>query len=375
MTRRQRLIAVLEGRKPDTVPIFLRGVSPFGEKMNWMGKHQPSYERLRGLALEETEIFHGVGFDSGVFLSGADIDVSESIIREDEEWRDVERRIETPLGPLASVTRHSRSNNYDVMQVEFYVKSEEDVERFLSLPYEPVRPEVKPVMKAKDAEVGESGVVSVGIPSAMGVAYGLWGSQRLALWSVMHREKVVRVLEVFRDRVVEYVEHLLKGWAGPVLASGGAELATPPLMSPGDFHDFVTEMDKPVNDIIHSYGCHSWVHCHGNLDRVLEDFVEAGVDVIEPVEAPPGGDVELADAKRRVGDKLVLMGNMPYEAIISWPKERIEARVRADCEAAMEGGGFIMMPCASPFEPELTDEGYEGYKTYVRAGRKHGRYD
>ena len=42
--------------------------------------------------------------------------------------------------------------------------------------------------------------------------------------------------------------------------------------------------------------------------------------------------------------------------------------------AILPGPHPIMMPAASPFEPVLTDKGFEGYRTYVEAGRKYGRY-
>jgi hypothetical protein len=374
MTPRARLSAVLRREVPDTVPIFLRGVSPFGENMNWMGRFDGSYERLRRLAFEKTDIFHGAGFDCGVFLSGADIPVTTSVISENTDWQDMGTKVETPLGPLRKVVRHSTHNLYDVMEVEFYIKDEGDYERFMSIPFEPVRPAVQPTMTEKDREVGEKGLTVVGIPSPVGITHELLGSEGLALWSVLHRGKVLAILKEMSRRLLDYVAYLLEQGAGPVFSYGGPELALPPLMSPRDFRDFVTDIDRPVHELIHSYGRYTWVHCHGTLDKALEQFVEIGVDILEPVEAPPGGDVELADVKRRIGDKVILMGNMPYEALISWPTPRIEARVKADCAAAMARGGYIMMPAASPFEPVLTDRGFEGYTAYVESGRKYGRY-
>jgi uroporphyrinogen-III decarboxylase len=229
-------------------------------------------------------------------------------------------------------------------------------------------------MESADRQAGVYGLPAVSIPCALMYVHQLFGSEALALWSMLDRDRLTRVFDLLKARVLDYVEYILREGAGPVLSYGGPELAVPPLMSPKDFHDFVTVMDKPVHELAHSHGRYTWIHCHGTLDKVLEEFLEIGADVVEPLEAPPGGDVELADAKRRIGDRIVIMGNMPYEAIISWPKDRIEERVKADCEAAMAGGGYIMMPCASPFEPVLTDEAFEGFKAYILAGRKYGRY-
>ena len=373
MTPRQRLLAVLERRRPDCVPIYLRGVSPFGDRMNWMGRHHPSYERLRRLAFEGSDIIHSVGLDSGVFLSAAKTEVVESVVFEDAEWTDTETRIETPRGPLRRVLRKAKSAWFEDV-IEHYIKSDDDYERFLSLPYAPPRPEVAAVVQAADREVGDRGIVAVGMPSVISFMHELLGSSLLAMWSVLERDRLRTLANLFQERMLDYVAHLLDGGAGPLFAYAGPELALPPLMSPADFREFVRDADKPIHDLVHSRGRSTWVHSHGKLDSCLEDFAEMGADILEPIEVPPGGNVSLADAKRRVGKRVILMGNMPYEALLEWPLDRIEAKVKADCAEAMEGGGFIMMPAASPFEKVLTDQGFEGFKTYVSAGRKYGRY-
>ncbi len=373
MTSRERLLAVLRRETPDTVPVFVKGVSPFGENMNFMGRFDESYERLRRLVYDTADIFHPVGFDTGTFLS-AGIPLETRIIREDADWRDVESTIETPAGPLTSVTRSSRHNQYEVMTVKFWLESMDDFERLMRLPYRPVRPAVAEVMARKDSEVGERGLPYVGIPSVIMFMHVLLGSEGLATWSVMHRERLRELVEIFSVRVLEYVKHLLSEGAGPVFSYAGPELAVPPLMSPRDFHEFVTIPDKPVHELIHASGFYTWVHSHGRLDEVLEEFAEMGADILEPLEVPPGGNVTLSEAKSRIGQQVVLMGNMPYDALIYWPAEKIQAKVESDCRAAMKGGGFIMMPAASPFEPVLSDTGFEGYRAYIEAGRRYGRY-
>ncbi len=372
MTSRERLLAVLQRRAPDAVPIWVRGVSPFGDRMNWMGRHDASYERLRRFVLEHGDILHGIGLDAGIFLSSVARGV-ETVIAGDGRWRDIETRIETPKGPIRKVTRFSTTDYFEDI-VEHYVKADADYERFMSIPYEPVRPDVAPRVAEAQRTVGDRGIVAVGIPSAINYVHELLGSETMALWSVLERARLRELFETMQERVVDYVTHLVESGAGPVLSYTGPELALPPLLAPADFREFVAKIDRPVHEVAHAHGCYTWVHSHGKTSTVLEEFAGMGADVLEPVEVPPGGNVTLTEAKRRIGDRVVLMGNMPYEALLSWAPGRIEAKVKADCEAAMEGGGYIMMPAASPFERVLTDAAFENYKTYVLAGRKHGRY-
>ena len=39
------------------------------------------------------------------------------------------------------------------------------------------------------------------------------------------------------------------------------------------------------------------VHCHGNVGTLLDSFVAMGVDSTDPVEPPPQGDIDIAEAK------------------------------------------------------------------------------
>ena len=89
------------------------------------------------------------------------------------------------------------------------------------------------------------------------------------------------------------------GYAGP-------ELCIPPLQSPRDFDDFVTRYDRPILEMIHAAEGLVWVHCHANMDPVLERFADdLHLDCLNPLEPPPVG-IPLAEAKRRVGDRMTL---------------------------------------------------------------------
>jgi uroporphyrinogen-III decarboxylase len=58
-------------------------------------------------------------------------------------------------------------------------------------------------------------------------------------------------------------------------------------------------------------GVLSHLHICGRSWKLVEIVAaETDVDVMEPMEEPPGGDVDIAEAKRRVGDKLCIKGNI-----------------------------------------------------------------
>lgn len=72
---------------------------------------------------------------------------------------------------------------------------------------------------------------------------------------------------------------------------------------------------------------------------------DTDLDVMEPLECPPGGDVDLRKAKRKYGHKLCLKGNVnTFHTMNRTTPEEVEKEVRWCLNAAMEGGGLCYPP-------------------------------
>jgi len=92
-------------------------------------------------------------------------------------------------------------------------------------------------------------------------------------------------------------------------------------MSPALFDRYVAALDKPLIDLIHNAGSRVWVHCHGKMTPVLERFVNMGVDVLNPIEPPPMGDITLEQAFARVGRRMGLEGNIEtHDVMVGTPE-------------------------------------------------------
>lgn len=97
---------------------------------------------------------------------------------------------------------------------------------------------------------------------------------------------------------------------------------------------------------------------------ILEDIADMQPDAMETFTPKGmGGDVNLSEAKRRIGDKVCMIGGFNQSRYF-WdcaPEETRQA-VRDCFEAAGNGGGFILSPSDHFFDadPELlsafTDE-------------------
>jgi len=91
-------------------------------------------------------------------------------------------------------------------------------------------------------------------------------------------------------------------------------------------------------------GIFSHLHVCGR-SRAIVDVVaqETDVDIIEPLEEPPGGDVDIAEVKRRYGHRLCLKGNLnTYEFMLRATPEQVEERAKRLIDDCAPGGGFIL---------------------------------
>ncbi len=91
-----------------------------------------------------------------------------------------------------------------------------------------------------------------------------------------------------------------------------------------------------------------YTHTCGVLGDRLELLAETGTDGIDTLDPPPLGDVELADAKARVGGRLFLKGNVdPVGTVLLGTAEAVLADARRRIEIAAPGGGYVLSTACS----------------------------
>ena len=171
-----------------------------------------------------------------------------------------------------------------------------------------------------------------------------------------HRAVLKRALE-------QGVEIVFEPWYNCAMSTG---------WSPAHFRDLFLPAIRANVELIHSYGAFVDYYDDGKMSLVLEDLADAGVDIAETLAPPPLGDVDLADAKRRVGDRVCLKGGIDQVNLICFgDPEQVRAGVRQAMNAAKAGGGFILGTSDS-IRPESPDE---NIRAFFDAAHELGPYD
>ena len=207
----------------------------------------------------------------------------------------------------------------------------------------------------------------------LGIVADLFTPEDFALRCALDKDNIGRMIKQVNEQLYDYVHYLLDNGPRSLYNIGGPELATAPLLPPRYFDEFVTKYDAPLIDLIHQHGSWAMIHCHGRLNGVLERIADMGPDGIHPCEAPPMGDVPLAEVKRRIGDRLCIIGNVQIGDLIVGQREDVDRRVQEAVMAGAPGGGFILSVTASPYEEELAPHTLANYQQFVESGRKYSR--
>ena len=113
-------------------------------------------------------------------------------------------------------------------------------------------------------------------------------------------------------------------------------------MSPKTYREFVQPYDTEVIAASHRAGMLVSYHNCGRASRLLELHADTGADALETL-TPAGrsGDVDLADAARRVGQRITLFGGFNEHVLANGDLDDVRAEVRR-CLAATRGARYIL---------------------------------
>ena len=130
---------------------------------------------------------------------------------------------------------------------------------------------------------------------------------------------------------------------------------------------------KKMSQMCRDAGVPTMLHSCGKSRLLVDMFAEhTCVNLINPLEIAPMGDVDLAEVKRARGHQITLMGNLHTTSVMlhGTPQTVRAATIQALRDAG-SGGGFILS--SGDQCPRDTPE--ENLFTMVQTAREFGVYD
>lgn len=324
LTSRERMLCAALGGRPDRVP-----VAPWG-----FGRIAPESSLGRELVARcDMWIEAGGG---GFAFSGAKL-TSETVREAMPDGSTLTTTVyHTPGGELRS--RHKRTAITSAT-IEFPCKTAADVERLLSVPYEPLVPDFARFHETR-AKYGGEALVCMGVPDAV-----CWPATVLSpadfclLWADAP-DLFEEMCRLAAERLDAYIEAACKAGVDAFRIIGGEYVtvqlgpkAVPRLLAPFDTRQVA---------IMHHYGAIAHYHNHGPIMRFLDPLASLGIDSLDPLEAPPCGDCDLAEAKRILRGRTCMVGNLDdMEVLDRLPEPEVLELAAARLEAAGPEGFML----------------------------------
>lgn len=372
MTSRERLLAAMEHRPVDHVPLLLRFWWLGGDiehiPFNWRDEIQ-RVEATTALGLDDTLLLQPpLGYVEDYIVERAPGVQSrvELLPAEDRQaYPSLKKTYLTPDGPLQTVVQLSEDwpRGYDIRLFDDYnlsrlkeplVKDAADLPRLRHLLPDPT-PQQMAEFQQRAEELRRAaqrlGVVLDGGWAALGDAV-MWlcGMQRILYGQMDEPDFIGQVLDVILEWELKRIDLLLE--AGIDVLVHMAWYESTDFWSPRTFRKLLRPRLQEEIDRCHARGVKFRYIITRSWQPYRQDLLEMGVDCLTGVD-PVQDKLDLAQVKSQVGSEMCLMGGLNSAVMLSqWSDEQIRAAVRQAIEIMAPGGGFILYPVDAIFNTQ-----------------------
>jgi len=116
-----------------------------------------------------------------------------------------------------------------------------------------------------------------------------------------------------------------------------------PLISPRMYRQLIKPAETELYTLIHEKAPEAFIihHSDGNIFKIIPDLVEAGVNILNPVQTSTKG-MDAALLKETYGHKVSFHGAIEK---MEASKDELVAEVKEKCQVLGRGGGYILASC------------------------------
>jgi uroporphyrinogen-III decarboxylase len=370
MNSKQRFLNVLSRKKTDRLPVTTHHLMPSFLKSHMNGISDQEFFDYFGLDPVKWMIAHTFDASKGEYFDPDQGEIGFLEARRicTDNWRfssedilglaHATRRLKivTPEKTLSMVLQ---SDEHTTWLNEHVIKEKSDIDilaKYMPAP----KCDVDAINKVSD-EFGDRGLMRGHIPCFDGFGQpGCWqdaacmyGIENLIMATFMDPQWVHAFLKLLQARKMIFIESL-KGARYDILELGGGDASTT-VISPDIFNEFVAPYDAPLIEAAHKARQKISYHTCGGMMPILEDIASMKPDAMETFSPPAmGGDTILDEAKKRIGDRVCMIGGFDQFHFFTGCSEQVtKNEVRRCFEAAGTDGGFILSPSDHFFEADL----------------------
>ncbi len=203
------------------------------------------------------------------------------------------------------------------------------------------------------------------------ITRALIGDEATAYAMALEPEWIVDIAKTYTDRILADYQHCLDAgmhfdglWTYGDMAYNHATFCSPAM-----YRELIWPQHKRLADFAHAHGMKFIYHTDGDVNGVIDLYLDAGFDCLQPLEAKANMDVRKLCPK--YGDRLAFFGNIDIMVMATNDREKIEHEVRTKLEAGKATRGYAYHSDHS-VPPSVS---WETYQYIIGLVNRYGRYE
>lgn len=346
MKQKDRLLTALSGGKPDRVPTWelainqpvIRGI--LREDARAIGELNAYMVLAERLNIDGLTAFEAMNYGN----------VNEEVI--EDEWG----------------IKYKVGDRGEKFPIEGPVENEKDLKKLR--PPDPERSYRWNTLKMMKSYFGEEKAVAVCVHDAFEYSWFLRGGMdKFFLDLYRDPEFIKSLIEIVVDYNIALVKKAAEIGADFVVSGDDYAYKGGPLISPEQFAEFFLPGLRKVVEAAHGNDLLFLKHSDGDVRPLLDQFLDAGIDALCPLEPMAGMDI--GEIKQNYGDRIALVGNIDCsELLVNGSEEQVRRAVKDCISSGSPGGGHIL----SSSNTIHYDVKPENYLAMLDALREYGEY-
>jgi uroporphyrinogen decarboxylase len=178
-------------------------------------------------------------------------------------------------------------------------------------------------------------------PSGGSIGIVLLGGMERGLLEIAANREAVRAATAFllrRQNLADEV--MIHPGSDGVLWDEDLAYNRGPFVGPDTFRSLFLEANKARARNVKGFGKKILKHCCGNVNALMDFFVEIGYDAYQSIQATAGMDI--CALKKEYGGRITLWGGVAVENLVGGTAEDVRRDVRRAMACAKPGGRFIL---------------------------------
>jgi uroporphyrinogen decarboxylase len=144
------------------------------------------------------------------------------------------------------------------------------------------------------------------------------------------------------------------------------------LMSPKTYREILKPIHADYIDFIKDRtDAKVFFHTDGDVSPLIDDLIEIGVDILNPIQTSAGNMSDLSELKERFGDEIVFCGAIDTQNVLpNGSPEDVRSEVKRVIGTLGPGGGYLL----SAVHTIMEEVPAENVLAMVDAVREYGSY-